>query len=68
MNVQVNGERVALPDGATIESVLSHLNLGTDARGIAVAVDAEVVPRGRWAAAALHDGASVEIVHAVQGG
>lgn len=68
MNVQVNGERVALPDDATIASVLAHLQLGADARGIAVAVDAEVVPRGRWSAASLHEGASVEIVQAVQGG
>jgi sulfur carrier protein len=68
VNVQVNGAPLALPDDATIASVLAHLELGADARGIAVAVDAEVVPRGRWAAASLHDGASVEIVQAVQGG
>jgi sulfur carrier protein len=68
VNVVLNGARTALPDGATVASVLTHLHLGADARGVAVAVDAEVVPRGRWADAALHEGATVEIVQAVQGG
>jgi sulfur carrier protein len=33
-----------------------------------VAVDAEVVPRGEWAAHELQDGARVEILRAIQGG
>ncbi|WP_166971162.1 sulfur carrier protein ThiS [Brevibacterium atlanticum] len=36
--------------------------------GIAVAVDGEVVRRGRWADFALADGHAVDIVTAVQGG
>ena len=32
-------------------------------RGVAVAVDAEVVPRGAWGRATLADGARVEVVH-----
>jgi sulfur carrier protein len=35
---------------------------------VAVAVDAEVVPRGRWDATELHDGARVEVLRAIQGG
>ncbi len=38
------------------------------ARGVAVAVDAEVVPRGAWDSTELADGADVEIVRAIQGG
>ena len=37
-------------------------------RGVAVAVDAEVVPRGAWATFAVADGARVEVLIAVQGG
>ncbi len=44
------------------------LDLPPDARGVAVAVDAEVVPRGEWARHALADGADVEVLHAIQGG
>jgi sulfur carrier protein len=39
-----------------------------DGRGVAVAVDGEVVPRGQWTATGLSDGQRVEVLQAVQGG
>jgi len=43
--------------------------LGIDVRrGMAVAVDAEVVPKSAWSTTHVEDGARVEIVTAVQGG
>lgn len=39
-----------------------------DRRGLAVAVDHAVVPRGAWATVLLEPGQQVEIVTAVQGG
>jgi sulfur carrier protein len=68
MNLVLNGSPAELPDGATVADALAELDLPGEGRGIAVAVDAEVVPRGQWPATALHDGARVEIVQAVQGG
>ena len=68
MNVVVNGEATELPDGATVRAVVEALALPAEARGVAVAVDAEVVPRGEWDAHRLADGARVEVVRAVQGG
>ena len=68
MNVRLNGEPAELPDGATVQTALGALDVPADARGVAVAVDAEVVPRGEWATHALTDGADVEIVRAIQGG
>jgi sulfur carrier protein len=68
MNLVLNGRPAELPDGATVTDALAELDLPGEGRGIAVAVDAEVVPRGQWPATALHDGAHVEIVQAVQGG
>jgi sulfur carrier protein len=68
MTVLVNGVRRELPDGATVARLVSSLADVPDGRGLAVAVDGEVVPRGAWGAAALTDGARVEIVVAVQGG
>ena len=44
------------------------MGLGLPDRGIAVAVDGAVVPRGRWDRHTMTDGAVVEIVTAVQGG
>jgi sulfur carrier protein len=37
-------------------------------RGVAVAVNGEVVPRSMWAEAGLHDGDRVEVLSAAQGG
>ena len=68
MNVTLNGRPADLRDGATVADALETLDLPGQGRGFAVAVDAEVVPRGQWPATALHEGARIEIVQAVQGG
>jgi sulfur carrier protein len=66
--VTVNGDRRELPDGATITSVLDALPGVPEGRGVAVALEGEVVPRGRWSSTELEPGASIEVVVAVQGG
>jgi sulfur carrier protein len=68
MKVVLNGESTELRDGATVEAALETLDLAGGSRGVAVAVDAEVVPRGQWADTTLHEGARVEILRAIQGG
>ncbi len=68
MRVLLNGAETELLDGATVQAALDALELPAGGRGVAVAVDAEVVPRGRWDAQELHDGARVEILRAIQGG
>lgn len=66
MNVRVNGEPRTLRDGVTVAEVVRSL---TDTeRGVAVALDGEVVPRREWETTALADGRSVEVLRAVQGG
>ena len=51
----------------TVDDVLDALGIEVR-RGMAVAVDAEVVPRSSWSTTQVSDGARVEIVTAVQGG
>ena len=68
MNVVVNGRPTEVGADATVEAVLAALDVPAGARGVAVAVDAEVVPRGAWAQVELTEGARVEVLHAVQGG
>ena len=46
--------------------VFIHVEPGT--RGVAVAVDGEVVPRSLWQGLELEDGARVEVLTAMQGG
>ena len=68
MRVVLNSEATQLDDGATVEAALAALELPGAGRGVAVAVDAEVVPRGEWATHELSDGARVEVLRAIQGG
>ena len=68
MRVLLNGAETELMEGATVQAALDALELPAAGRGVAVAVDAEVVPRGRWGDTELHDGARVEILRAIQGG
>jgi len=66
--VTINGDRRELPVGATVASVIASLSGAPGGRGVAVALEGEVVPRAKWPTTELHDGAKVEVVVAVQGG
>jgi sulfur carrier protein len=65
--VTLNGERRDLGERATIETAVRAMG-APDGRGVAVALDGEVVPRGEWASTEVRDGQRVEVLHAVQGG
>ena len=68
MIVELNGRPTAVPEAATVETVVGALDVEPGRRGVAVAVDAEVVPRSEWARRRLDDGARVEVLTAMQGG
>jgi sulfur carrier protein len=69
MRVELNGRPVQMPTGATVaDAVLEAGAEPGDGRGIAVAVDGEVIRRAEWTRTKLHSDQSVEVVHAVQGG
>jgi len=68
MIVELNGRRTEVPEAATVETVVSGLDVDLGRRGVAVAVDAEVVPRSEWRRRRLRDGAHVEVLTAMQGG
>jgi sulfur carrier protein len=67
-SIVLNGERADVADGTTIAELLGGLDVPPEGRGVAVAVDAEVVPRGEWPERVVESGAQVEIVTAIQGG
>jgi sulfur carrier protein len=66
--IVLNGERMELPAGASLLAALQSIGIDDGSKGVAVAVDGEVVPRTHWEAYALHDGARVEALTAMQGG
>jgi len=68
VTVTVNGSRREMPEGATVASVVAELDLSAGARGVAVAVNGEVVSRTRWSDTKLPPGARIEVLAAIQGG
>lgn len=66
MNITVNGESRAVPEGTTIAALVEQLELG--GRRCAVEVNGEVVPRSTHSGHELANGDRVEIVHAIGGG
>jgi thiazole synthase len=67
MRVELNGEPTALPDGASVAAAIEASGAAAR-RGVAVAVDGEVVPRSEWDATRLHEGEKIEVLAAIQGG
>ena len=68
MTIELNGEPLELAGPATISTAIARSGVDADRRGIAVAVDGEVVPRSAWDETELSDGQRVEVVGAIQGG
>lgn len=66
MNVTVNGTGRVIEEAGTVAGLVAAV---TEARrGVAVAVNGEVVPRSTWPDARLAEGDAVEILTAAQGG
>ena len=66
--VILNGDPRELGERPTLAEALAAAGVPEAGRGVAVAVDGEVVPRARWAELELRSGQQVEVVQAVQGG
>jgi sulfur carrier protein len=68
MRVVLNGEPRDLRDGSMASDAVEASGAQPDGRGVAVAVDGEVVPRGAWTSTELREGQQIEVLRAVQGG
>lgn len=68
MKITVNGEEREFDDGPTVAELVETFGPQNNGRGIAVAVNGEVVTRGRWTTTTLADDDRVEILRAVGGG
>jgi thiazole synthase len=68
VRVELNGKPVSLPDDASVATAVEASGAGSEQRGLAVAVEGEVVPRSEWERVALGDGQRIEVLAAIQGG
>lgn len=66
MQIELNGDRYQLDDGATVSTLIERLSL--NGRRLAVEVNQEVIPKSLHRDHSLSEGDCVEIVHAIGGG
>jgi sulfur carrier protein len=66
--LSVNGDPMTVPEGSMISDVVTRLLEGVEPKGIAVAVDRDVIPRSEWPTTPVRPGAPIEIVTAAAGG
>ncbi len=66
MKIQLNGQSQELEASLTLSEILNRFQLQNPS--IAVAVNAEIVPRSEWDSIRVRANDSVEVVHAVGGG
>jgi sulfur carrier protein len=69
VRIVVNGNEREVPERLTVAELVRDLDGGrAGGQGIAVAVEAQVVPRSEWDGAELSDGQRIEVLGAIQGG
>lgn len=66
LNITLNGDARAVPDGLSVEGLLVHL--GIQSKKVAVERNLEIVPKSAFAAIQIADGDRLEIVHFIGGG
>jgi thiamine biosynthesis protein ThiS len=66
VTVRVNGDDRLVAPGTTVAGLVAEM--GLEPRGLAVAVDGEVVTRRTWPDRALAAGEQVEVLSIAQGG
>jgi len=68
MIIELNGRPAELPEDATVADAVEEAGADGETRGVAVAVDGEVIRKAEWGKTKLESDQSVEVVRAVQGG
>ncbi|GAA3914499.1 sulfur carrier protein ThiS [Chitinophaga oryziterrae] len=67
MEVHVNNKLYAVQPGITIAALLQFIQLPSD-KGIAIAINSQVVPKATWQQQTLQSADSITIIRATQGG
>ncbi len=68
MNVVVNGRATEVEINATVSGLVARLGRDPKGKGVAVAVNGEVLPRGSWDRTAIRPADRIEILDAIGGG
>lgn len=66
MNIEINNKNYEFDNGSTLASIVEKLNLNP--KGIAFAIDNQVIKRDKWSETVLADGMKIIMIKAVCGG
>jgi sulfur carrier protein len=66
MKIELNGTSQLIRDNQNVQDVIAIL--GLQGKGLAVAINRQIVPRHLWQQQVLQECDRVEIVHAIGGG
>lgn len=66
MIVKLNDVRHEVAEGVSLAAFLERL--GIQSKGVAVAIDYQVIPKDEWETFVLTDGQELMLIHAVSGG
>jgi thiamine biosynthesis protein ThiS len=66
MKLRINGEERSFATVASLDALVEQLGMKADR--VAVELNREIVPRGRWGETPVRDGDELEVVHFVGGG
>lgn len=66
ISIQVNNSTISIKENATIVELLHQIN--SPLNGIAVAIDATILPKETWEKTQLNNNDSILIIQATQGG
>ncbi len=68
MTILVNGNAHDIEEEQTLEDLLARLEISKEMKGIAVALNSDVIPKKMWADVKVQSSDRIEIIRAVQGG
>ncbi len=66
MTIKLNGQTHEISEGTSLAVLLE--NLGINPKGIAIAINYEVIPKNKWGETILTDNLELILIQAVQGG
>jgi len=67
MEVIINNQSISFPEGSLLKNVLQYAGIN-QYRGIAVAVNNNIIPQSEWSSKPLNDNDKITIIKASQGG
>jgi sulfur carrier protein len=68
MKIRLNGESTELGASLNVAALVAQVTRRPDTRGVAVAINGNVVPRGEWGKQLVCEGDEIEVLQATAGG